>query len=79
MKKRYRNGVLQWWNPDFPQGPAVGGQSANPSKIDNALWIGPAAVHWLQEEPTVRKVKQDFNAPVEAVMALEPRVELPGS
>jgi hypothetical protein len=78
MKKRYRNGMLQWRNPNFSLDP-VGGQSANPSKADNALWIGPAAVHWLQEEPTMRTVKQDFDAPVEAVMTLNGRAKLPGS
>jgi hypothetical protein len=79
VKKRYRNGMLQWRNPDCPKGPEADGRSANPSKADNALWIGPAAVHWLQEEPTMRKVKQDFDAPVEAVRTIERRAKLPGS
>ena len=79
VKKRYRNGILQWRNPNLTQGPAADGRSANPSKADNALWIGPAAVDWLQEDPTMRKVKQDFEAPVEAVLTLDGRVKLPGS
>lgn len=79
VKKRYRNGMLQWRNPNFSQGPVADGRSANPSEADKALWIGPAAVHWLQGEPTTRKVKQDFEAPVEAVVKIEGRAKLPGS
>jgi hypothetical protein len=79
VKKRYRNGMMQWRNPSFPRSPAAAGRSANPSKTDNSLWIGPAAIKWLQEEPTMRKVKQEFAAPVEAELTPEARVGRPKS
>ena len=70
VKKRYRNGILRWQNPSLDQGSAAGAQSAIPSKADNALWVGPAAFEWLQEAPMMRRVKQEFAAPVEAVLTL---------
>ena len=79
VKKRCRNGMLQWRNPSFPESSAADGRSANPGKADDVLWIGPAAVQWLREEPTMRKVKQEFAAPVEAVLTLEARLKLPKS
>jgi hypothetical protein len=77
VKKRYRNGMLQWRSRSFPESPAAVGRSSNPGKTDNSLWIGPSAAQWLRQDPMMRKVKQDFSAPVEAELTLDAREEPP--
>jgi hypothetical protein len=51
IKKTYRNGIVQWRSLNHPEAPAGPGRSANPSKPDRSLWVGPAAVTWLLAEP----------------------------
>jgi hypothetical protein len=47
IKKSYANSVVQWRNPEFPEHPATPTRSANPSKPDRSLWVGPAAMTWF--------------------------------
>ena len=65
LKKRYMNSMIHWYNPTLPFGPAVPGRSANPSKPDAQVWVGPQAMRWLLEDPS-RRIKQFTNSVVEA-------------
>jgi hypothetical protein len=69
IKKSYKNGVLRWRNPKAPEGPASPARSANPSKPDTSLWIGPAASQWLTADPE-RRVKQFLTGHVEGQLQL---------
>jgi hypothetical protein len=50
IKKTYLNSIVRWRNPDLPEAPATPGRSANPSKPDRSLWVGPAAMTWLRAD-----------------------------
>jgi hypothetical protein len=65
VKKRYTNSIIRWCNPSLPLLPAIPGRSANPSKPDPQVWVGPHAMSWLQEHPN-RRIKQFTNSLVEA-------------
>lgn len=65
VKKRYTNSMIRWCNPALPLGPAIRGRSANPSKPDPQVWVGPHAMRWLQEDLD-RRIKQFPNSLVEA-------------
>lgn len=65
VKKHYANSVVQWCNPTVPFAPAAPGRSANPSKTDAQVWIGPHALRWLRQDEG-RHIKQFKNAVVEA-------------
>jgi hypothetical protein len=78
VQRRYRKGVLRWRNPRLPS-PSPVDRSANPSKPDTSLWLGPAAAQWLQEDPTTRRVKQQVSAVVEAEFAVDAQTETPQS
>jgi hypothetical protein len=54
IKKSCANSVIQWRNPELPEAPAGPSRSANPSKVDRSLWVGPAAMKWLAERPDRR-------------------------
>ena len=51
LRKRYVNSILRWCNPTLPMLPSAPQRSANPSKPDNQVWVGPHAHRWLQENP----------------------------
>jgi len=65
IKKRYANSVVQWSNPTLPFAPASPRRSANPSKPDAQVWVGPHALRWLRQDLT-RSAKQSVGALVEA-------------
>ncbi len=65
VKKTYTNSVIQWSNPSLPFAPARPGRSANPSKPDPQVWVGPDALRWLQQDQNHR-IKQFANSIVEA-------------
>ncbi len=67
IKRRYRNSVVQWCNPTRPMTPAAKDRSANPSKPDVQLWVGPHALRWLQGDDR-RRIKQDKTSFVEAML-----------
>jgi hypothetical protein len=67
IKKTFSNSVIQWRNPTLPYAPAGPNRSANPSKPDPQVWVGPHALHWLQERPD-RKIKQFRQSLVEGVL-----------
>lgn len=67
IKKHYSNAVLQWSNTELPMAPAGPSRSANPSKPDNSLWVGPAAMTWLRADDR-RRVKTVLGSPVEALL-----------
>jgi hypothetical protein len=79
VQKRYRNKVLRWRNPELPANRASVGRSSNPSKPDNAVWIGLAALDWLEADPATRRVKQWTSSIVEGELALEANLEAPAS
>jgi hypothetical protein len=55
--KNYTNKVLQWCNPNVAIALAGPSRSANPSKPDPSLWVGPFALQWLADDAQ-RRVKQ---------------------
>ena len=57
LKKTYFNSVISWENTKAPKSPATSVRSANPSKPDASVWIGPKALKWLQADMS-RCVKQ---------------------
>ncbi|MDP1660123.1 MAG: hypothetical protein Q8L73_12345 [Methylotenera sp.] len=65
IKKHYTNSTIYWSNPSLPFAPACPGRSANPSKPDAQLWVGPHALRWLQQDKS-RSIKQFTNSLVEA-------------
>jgi hypothetical protein len=84
IKKTYVNEVVEWRNTKLPIAPAGPSRSANPSKPDSSLWVGPAAMVWLRGDQTCR-IKQTVNSPVEGALppppnrALEQKVAIPRS
>jgi hypothetical protein len=78
IKKRYRNNMLRWRNPTLPS-PATAGRSSNPSKPDNSVWIGLAALNWLEADSETRRVKQFTSSIVEGELALETATGAPVS
>ena len=75
IKKQYANSVVQWCNPSLPLAPAAPGRSANPSKPDSQVWVGPQALQWLEEDGT-RRIKQFTNSPVEARLVEAPNADV---
>lgn len=67
LRKNYSNSIIQWRNPVAPYAPAGPNRSANPSKPDPQVWVGPNALRWLRERPD-RKIKQLRQSIVEAVL-----------
>lgn len=65
IKTHYANAAVHWINPGLPIAPARPGRSANPSKPDPQVWIGPHAVRWLRQDKN-RCIKQSPNSAVEA-------------
>ncbi len=66
IKRTYVNSIIQWQNPTIPFAPAGPNRSANPSKPDPQVWVGPHALRWLREQPN-RRIKQFRQGNVEAV------------
>ena len=60
IKKDYINGLVRWWNPLLPTGPT------NPTNLDRAVWLGPAALRWWKSAPG-HKLKNLLQSPAEAV------------
>jgi hypothetical protein len=50
LKKSYANSVVEWTNTQLPRAPATLSRSSNPSRPDSSLWVGPAALRWLQAD-----------------------------
>jgi hypothetical protein len=69
LKKSYLNSVVEWRNTQAPSAPAGPSRSANPSKPDPSLWVGPAAVAWLRADSS-RCIQFIPGAPVEGRLAL---------
>lgn len=67
FRKNYSNSIIQWRNPTVPYAPAGPNRSANPSKPDPQVWVGPHALLWLRESPD-RRIKQIRQSVVEAVL-----------
>jgi hypothetical protein len=61
IRKNYQNSVVCWYNPDNPIAPGTAERSANPSAADPRVWVGPYALHWLQENRN-RRIRQFKNA-----------------
>jgi hypothetical protein len=67
IRKNYSNSIIQWRNPMIPFAPAGPNRSANPSKPDPQVWVGPHALRWLREQPD-RRIKQFRQGNVEAIL-----------
>ncbi|HEX8913371.1 MAG TPA: hypothetical protein VF796_13505 [Humisphaera sp.] len=67
IRKRYSNSIIQWRNPTAPYAPAGPNRSANPSKPDPQVWVGPHALQWLREGSD-RRLKQVRQGIIEAVL-----------
>jgi hypothetical protein len=67
LRKRYSNSIVQWRDPTRPYAPRGPNRSANPSKPDAQLWVGPHALRWLREGQG-RRCKQMRQSNVEAVL-----------
>ena len=67
LRKNFSNSIIQWRNPTIPYAPAGPNRSANPSKPDPQVWVGPHALCWLRERPC-RRIKQFRQGNVEAVL-----------
>jgi hypothetical protein len=70
FRKNYSNSIIQWRNPTIPYAPAGPNRSANPSKPDPHVWVGPHALRWLRERPD-RRIKQFHQGNVEAVLVAD--------
>jgi hypothetical protein len=70
FRKNYSNSVIQWRNPMVPYAPAGPDRSANPSKPDPQVWVGPHALRWLREQPD-RRIKQFRQGNIEAVLVAD--------
>ncbi|MFM8189210.1 MAG: hypothetical protein ACKN85_12080 [Pirellula sp.] len=70
LRKNYSNSIVQWRNPTLPYAPAGPNRSANPSKPDPQLWVGPHALRWLRERRDHR-IKQFSRGNVEAVLVAD--------
>lgn len=57
IQKNYTNKIVCWCNPKLPLLSAGPNRSANPSKPDAQVWVGPAALDWLRQRKT-RRIKQ---------------------
>jgi hypothetical protein len=66
IQKTYLNSIVRWRNPNVPGAPAGPSRSANPSKPDPSLWVGPAAMNWLAGD-AARRIKQFLAGYVEGV------------
>jgi hypothetical protein len=64
IQKTYLTAVVRWRNPNLPQTPGGPSRSANPSKPDRSLWVGPAGITWLGADPT-RVIKPFLTSHVE--------------
>jgi len=67
IQKTYLNSIVRWRNPNVPEAPAGPSRSANPSKPDPSLWVGPAAMSWLAGD-AARRIKQFLAGYVEGVV-----------
>jgi hypothetical protein len=67
VRTNYSNSIIQWCNPTIPYAPAGPNRSANPSKPDPQVWVGPHALRWLRERSD-RRIKQTRQSIVEAVL-----------
>jgi|SRR5690349_2323126 hypothetical protein len=67
IQKTYSNSIVRWFNPKLPEAPREPSRSANPSKPEPSLWVGPAAMSWLAGHAT-RRIKQDLSFSVEGVV-----------
>ncbi len=67
IKRIFSNSIIQWRNPTIPYAPAGPNRSANPSKPDPQVWVGPHALRWLQERSD-RRIKQFRHSTVEALL-----------
>ena len=68
IKKTYLNAVVRWRNPDLPEAPAGPSRSANPSKPDRSLWVGPTAMSWLGNNDA-RRIKNFITGCVEGTVS----------
>jgi hypothetical protein len=57
IQKTYTNKVVIWQNLSLPR------SRTNPIKPDVSLWIGPHALHWLEQDPANRWVQGIPGAP----------------
>ena len=71
IKKTYSNSVVCWQNPGLPFAPAGPSRSANPSKPDASLWLGPGAMAWMEADER-RRIKQFKAGGVEGVLTPPP-------
>lgn len=71
IKARYANAILRWYNPDLPFAPASPGHSANPSKPDPQVWVGPSVHLWLAEDPE-RRIRQHWSYGAMAFLEAKP-------
>ncbi|WP_185234727.1 hypothetical protein [Teredinibacter franksiae] len=67
IKKEYCNSIVQWCNPTLPIAPASLKRSANPSKPDPQIWVGPYALEWMRKNDC-RRIKQHKSAVVEGAL-----------
>jgi hypothetical protein len=75
LKKTYSNSLVRWLTPTLPIAPAGLSRSANPSKPDTSLWVGPAAMAWLQADGP-RRIKQFVTSSVEGFVGAPPNPAL---
>ena len=68
VKKHFTNSIIQWFNPQLPIAPASSKRSANPSKPDPQVWVGPSSMRWLEAD-SERRIKQQLNSVVEATIS----------
>jgi hypothetical protein len=68
LKGHYVNSIVRWRNTNRPSAPASSSRSANPSRPDRTLWVGPSALKWLKSKEG-RSIKQSPNAFVEGNLA----------
>jgi hypothetical protein len=68
FRQNYTNSIIQWQNPSLPYASAGPNRSANPSKPDPQVWVGPHALRWIRGGPD-RSIKQTLQSTVEAILA----------
>src|SRR5262245_61862679 len=75
LKRTYANSCVRWLSPTLPVAPAGPSRSANPSKPDTSLWVGPCTMAWLLANES-RRIKQSLTSSVEGFVGSPPNPAL---
>ena len=70
LKREYSNAIIEWFNPNLPESSLGLNVSANPTKPDLQVWVGPHARNWMLQDARHR-IKQFRSSVVEARLVIQ--------